>query len=148
MLHKIKSFFETRHRDHPVDDQHALRLATASLLMEVSRADQHIAKSERETMLKVVSEVYELTPDESADLMLEAEINSEDSVSLHEFTQVLNSHLSRAERVSIIEMLWQVAYADQEIDKYEDYYVRKIADLLHVSHKDFIRMKHKVQGED
>ncbi len=148
MLHKIKSFFESREQGNPVDEQHALRLATASLLMEISRADQHISRPERVTMLKVVSEVYDLSADESTELILQAEINAEDSISLHEFTQVLNSQLSRAERIEIIEMLWQVANADQEIDKYEDYYVRKIADLLHVSHSDFIRMKHRVLGED
>jgi uncharacterized tellurite resistance protein B-like protein len=148
MLHKIKSFFETREQDNPQNDQHALRLATASLLMEISRADQHISREERETMLRVVSKVYDLSTEESNELVLEAEINAEESISLHEFTRVLNRQLSRAERIEIIEMLWQVANADQEIDQYEDYYVRKIADLLHVSHSDFIRMKHRVLGED
>ncbi len=148
MLHKIKSFFECRQPDQDSSPEHALRLATAALLMEISRADQHISSEERRTMAELVSRVYELEEDDARELMLEAEITANDSVSLHEFTRVLNEQLSREERIRIVEMLWEVANADGHIDEYEDYYVRKIADLIHVSHSDFIRMKHRVLGTD
>ena len=66
-------------------------------------------------------------------------------VSLHEFAEIINNHLSAKEKSEIIEYLWRVAYADAYIHKYEEYYIRKIADLLHVSHSDYIKTKLKAE---
>jgi uncharacterized tellurite resistance protein B-like protein len=64
-------------------------------------------------------------------------------VSLHDFTRSINDSLSREDRVKIVELLWRVAFADAVLDKYEEYFIRKIADLLYVSHKDYIQSKHR-----
>ena len=61
----------------------------------------------------------------------------------NEFTRLLNDNLSRSERINIIENLWRVAYADSVLDKYEEYYIRKVADLLYVAHSDYIKTKLK-----
>ncbi len=66
------------------------------------------------------------------------------AVSLHDFTRMLNDNLNASEKIQVIELLWQVAFADAVLDKYEEYYIRKIADLLYISHKDYIRTKHRV----
>ncbi len=68
-------------------------------------------------------------------------------MSLYEFTRLLNEQLSREERIRIVEMLWRVAFVDSVIDKYEEYYIRKIADLLYVSHRDYIKAKHRVSEQ-
>ena len=68
----------------------------------------------------------------------------EEAVSLYEFTAVINDQFDREQKIDLVEMLWRVAYADQELDQYEEYFVRKIADLLHVSHKDYIQAKLRV----
>ena len=57
---------------------------------------------------------------------------------------MLNDNLDAEEKIHVIELLWQVAFADAVLDKYEEYYIRKIADLLYISHKDYIRTKHRV----
>ena len=66
-------------------------------------------------------------------------------VSLYEFTQILHKHLNEAEKARIISMLWQVAYADGQLDKYEDSLVLKISDLLYVSRGRVMRLKHDAQ---
>ena len=57
----------------------------------------------------------------------------------------MNEHFSAPEKVDLFSCLWQVAYADGRIDKYEEHLLRRIADLLHISHRDFIRTKLAVQ---
>ena len=63
------------------------------------------------------------------------------SVSFYDFTNVINERLTRAQKVELLEMLWRVAQADGRVDHYEEYYIRRLADLLHLSHGDFIRTK-------
>ena len=64
--------------------------------------------------------------------------------SLHEFTRTLHTKLTQTEKEKVIGMLWELAMVDQELDKYEDYLVRKIADLLYVSNTVVLRIRHEV----
>ena len=63
------------------------------------------------------------------------------------FTSLLNAHYTQQQKIKLVEDLWQLAYADNELDKYEEHLLRRLADLLHVPHHDFIRTKHKVLKE-
>ncbi len=67
------------------------------------------------------------------------------AVSLHDFTRALHDALSEPEKIEVVRMLWQVAHADGELDRYEDYLVRKIADLLYVPTGDVIRVRNEVR---
>ena len=89
--------------------------------------------------------VYSLDEQELTNLLDAADSAVADVVSLYEFTEVLNEKFDRQQKINLIEMLWRVAFADNELDRYEEYYVHKIADLLHVSHKDYIKTKLRVQ---
>lgn len=150
MLKTIKELFDlriepARQRRDPQDTEHALQLATAALLVEVSRADHQVTEAERRTMLDALGRAFDLSADETREIVELAEHEADNAVSLHRFTQLLNEHLGRSEKFHIVELMWRVALADPELDKYEEYYVRKIAELLHVSHGEFIRAKHRVQ---
>ncbi|MCG8325923.1 MAG: TerB family tellurite resistance protein [Thiotrichales bacterium] len=125
---------------------HTLELATAALLLEISRSDSEIQEQELQLIREQLEEKFNLDNDEILALMARAGTEVDDSVSLYEFTRPLNENLSREERVSIVELLWQVAFADGVLDKYEEFYVRKIADLLYVSQKDYIRAKHRADN--
>ena len=74
----------------------------------------------------------------------EAEEIADNSVSLHEFTRTLHETLSSEAKNEIIEMLWRLALIDDSLDRYEDYLVRKIADLLYVSNSNVLRIKHEL----
>jgi len=124
----------------------AIRLATAVLMIDVARADHVFEDSEFERVLRLVEAHFDLTPEQAAGLVNSADEKAEDLVSLHEFTQLLHNNLDEQEKARIIDLLWQVAYADGELDKYEDSLVLKIGDLLHVSRGRVMRLKHDAQS--
>ena len=102
-------------------------------------------ESEAAYQLSAIS--FQLSGLSAGYLIALAEQERDHAVSLYNFTNLINKTLGREERIKIIELLWKVAFADAVLDKYEEYFVRKIADLLHISHKDYIKAKHKVSGE-
>ena len=122
-------------------------LAAAVLMVEISLADSSLDNDERRLILKLLRDEFHLTPDESESILTLAQEESDHAVSMHEFTRLINEALSADEKVRIIELLWQVAFADSVLDKYEEYYIRKIADLLYIPHKDYIMAKHRSAAE-
>ncbi len=124
------------------DREAAIRMATAVLMIDVARADHVFEESEFDSVLILVESHFELTPEETAELVNDAGNKAEDLVSLHEFTQLLHKHLNEDEKARIIALLWKVAYADGRLDKYEDSLVLKISDLLYVSRGRVMRLKH------
>ncbi|MFQ5659677.1 MAG: TerB family tellurite resistance protein [Gammaproteobacteria bacterium] len=148
MFSTLKEFIEARlfKADNTAADTPGLELAAAVLMLEISLADSHIQADERKIIEEAMQNRFHLPQEEIQSLIDLAEKEVDHAVSLYEFTTSINRALSRDERVKIVELLWKVAFADAVLDKYEEYFVRKIADLLHVSHKDFIRAKHKASG--
>jgi len=146
MIRTLRLLFEqhvTKFVDEP-ESQHSLELAGAALLMEISRADHDIAPVERDAIDSAIKQVFNLADDEIEDIVSAAERAVDTAVSLFDFTAVINQRFSPDQKLKLLEMLWAVAYADSRLDHYEEYYVRKIADLLYLSHGDFIRTKHKM----
>ncbi len=127
------------------DREAALRLATAVLMIDVARADHVFDESEFDRVLRLVERHFELSPEDAAELVMVASTRAEDLVSVHEFTQLLHEHLDENEKARIVGMLWDIAYADGRLDKYEDSLVLKISDLLYVSRARVMRLKHDAQ---
>jgi uncharacterized tellurite resistance protein B-like protein len=128
-----------------VDREAALRLATAVLMIDVARADHVFEESEFDRVLQLVETHFDLTPEQAAELVNEAGEKADDLISAHEFTKTLHEHLDEDEKARIIRMLWQIAYADGRLDKYEDSLVLKISDLLYVSRGRVMRLKHDAE---
>jgi len=145
MINSIKAYFEELFQNNEQNNstKHTIELASAALMIEISLADDHIHERERGVINKILADDFEMEQDEIAELINLAEKEVDHAVSLHEFTRLLNESLSRQEKITIIENLWRVAYADSVLDKYEEYYIRKVADLLYVSHSDYIQSKLK-----
>jgi len=129
------------------DRDHGLRLATATLLVEIVRADYEEELVEGEAVFVQLREFFSLSEEETALLIQEAEREADHAVSLQEFTRALHEQLSISEKHSVIEMLWRVALADSKLDKYEDSLIRKVAELLYVPHNDLIRIRNRVRGD-
>jgi uncharacterized tellurite resistance protein B-like protein len=146
MLQAIQEFFRTRIApDGAVEpDQHGLRLATAALLFEMLRADAEEHPDERWVLEKVLRERFDLSEAETRELAALADREAADAVSLYQFTGLINQYFTPRQKLQVVEMLWQVAFADGRLDRYEEALVRKIADLIYVPHRDFIRLKHRV----
>lgn len=120
-----------------------IELAAAVLMVEISLADSSLDDDERRFITSALRDEFRLSTEEAATIMALAEKESDHAVSLYEFTRLINESMSPPDKVHIIELLWRVAFADSVLDKYEEYYIRKIADLLYISHTDYIRAKHK-----
>ena len=129
------------------DRNHAIRLATATLLVEVVRADYDEALAEGEAVYAQLQRFFDLSDNETGLLIEEAEQEADHSVSLQSFTRVLHEQLSIEEKRQVVEMLWRVAMADSRLDKHEDHLVRKVAGLLYLPHRDLIRIRNQVKGE-
>ena len=146
MIKNIKNYFATLLKDKeqdPASSKKTIELATAVLMIEISLADDHIQDEERTTIKEILNKHFSLNNEEISELIMLAEAEVNHAVSLHEFTSLLNETLAIPEKINIIENLWHVAYADSVLDKYEEYFIRKIADLLYISHSDYIKTKLK-----
>ncbi len=149
MLPKIKQFFEshfmTESSSSGLDSEHALQLAMASLMIEVAEADYDDAPEERETLLNLVKESFDFSQNEANQLIELARQEHAESTDYFQFTSLINQSYSAKQRIELIENLWKVAFADKVLDKHEIHVIRRIADLIHVSHSDFITSKLRVE---
>ena len=150
MLDKLKNFFEKNLTpEDPSDEKQRLKsyeLAGAALMVEIMEADHDLDDSESAEFVRVLEESFNLTSEEIEEIVLLARQEAAESTSLYEFTRLINDHYDYNDKVRLIENLWRIAFADEKLDKYEEGMIRRIADLIHVSHGDFIQAKLKVRG--
>ena len=126
-----------------------LQVAAAALMLEVMRVDNQEHSEELDTILVALREKFNLGEAEARGLVENANGELDRSTDYHQFTSLMHRHLDREEKVRVLEYLWQIAYADNVLDKYEEHAIRKVADLLYLSHADFITAKQRVlQGRD
>lgn len=125
-------------------DVDTIQLAMASLLCEVANADYEQDPREDAAKLHLLQELLDISPKKAVKLLERAKSYCKRSVSVYEFTSKLRDS-DYQKRIVMIEAMWQVAYADGEIDRHEEALIRKVADLTYVAHKDFIRAKHAAE---
>lgn len=143
MLNKIKAFFEAEIQgETPLVEEEKKRLACAALLIEVAVIDQNFDASEFETLQRILQDLFKLSADECTTLTALAHAESDESTSMYQFTQLVNQHCSNNDKFDLLVNMWQIAYADGDLDKYEEYIIRKVSDLIYMAHGDFIRAKH------
>ena len=130
--------------DEPTHRDEALRIATAVLMIDVARADHVFDETELRRVLQLIEDHFDLDPEQAAALVESADEVADDMVSVYEFTQRLHRHLDEDEKARVVSLLWQVAYADGRLDKYENSLVLKISDLLYVNRARVMRLKHDV----
>lgn len=144
----IAEAFGAASAEDPHAQQHARNLAVAALLVEVLRADYDVSAPERRQVLDSIRELLELEPAECEALLLSAERQVDGAHDLHQFTSELNRGLSHEDKLQLLEQLWRVAQADATVHHYEEHLIRRVADLLHVSHREFILAKLRSGGGD
>lgn len=146
MIEAIKQFF-AQHLDTDgageTDLERRVRLAAAALLIETARADHSEDAAELDTLRRAVQRTFSLDDQQTRELIEVAGQRASDSTSHYQFTSLIKDHFSPEQKTHLIELMWQVAFADRSLDKYEEHLVRKIAELLYVPHRDFIAAKHR-----
>lgn len=144
MIRSIKRFFEQNIDEGSTQaalSEHALQLAAAALLLEVGRADYSMTNEELNEITDALQSAFQLSDLETSTLLDLANEQSKVATSLHGFTSLINRHLSLEQRIKVVELMWQVAYADDRLDKHENHLLRKTAGLLYIPHKQFISAK-------
>jgi len=145
VIRKLKDWFVRLEKPGEEARQpNSVQFCVAVLLAEIARADHEHKEVETDEMRRQLGAEFDLSGEQTRELVEAAQHAVENSVSLHEFTRTLHSEMSYAEKEMVIEMLWRIALADQDLDKYEDYMIGKIAELLYIYRGDVIRLKHRV----
>lgn len=145
MLKAIKKFFEENISPDTRDDiEHRLKLATAALFIEMMQQDGKTTESEELKIKEVLQTRFALSETETHKLFALAHEEAKQAVDLYQFTSLIHQNFSQDKKIKVIEYLWAIAYADNHLDTYEEHMIRRIADLLYVEHKDFIKAKHKI----
>ena len=141
MIGALKKLFETPPAETEEARQRRMRLAAAALLIETARADFTQDASEEAALRQLLSSSLELEPAAVQELLQAASAQLDESTSLYEFTRVINDCYSAEQKRELIGAMWRVAYADGDLDKYEEYLIRQVAELTYVPHGDYIRAK-------
>lgn len=148
MLNQIKLFFEQHIALPPAyANEEPLQIACAALLIEMMHIDEQLEEEEQKSIVARLEELFSLTPEQTASLIELAEEQRSAATDYFQFTHLINREFSEEQKIKLVEALWRVAYADEELCMYEEHMVRKIADLLHVSHLDYIMTKNRVKSE-
>jgi uncharacterized tellurite resistance protein B-like protein len=140
MFEHLRNLLRTQHPPGaaPADEQ---RLAAAVLLLEVARADYDHHPAERDALRAGLAREFGVAEAALDALLDQAELKAKQSVSLYEFVTTLNRTLSTDDKRGLLHLLWEVAHSDGRVDPHEEHLLRQLADLLHLSHADFIRGK-------
>ena len=147
MLNAIKNFFEENlASDETEDVESRLKLATAALFIEMMQQDHEVLEEERMAVKDSLKEKFDLGQDEADELFNLALEEADQATDYHQFTRLIAREYTQEQKVKVIEFLWMIAFADNQLDPLEEHMIRRIADLIYVPHKVMIQMKLKVQG--
>lgn len=135
------SFTQPAQAQTAAERDHAVQLAAAVLLVEVVRFDAGGDEAERKAMVDALRRKFALADDELERLLELAVSTSHTAYDYQRFTGSLNDHFTQAQKIQLVEAMWQVAYADTQIDANENHTIGKVAGLLHVTHGEYIAAK-------
>jgi uncharacterized tellurite resistance protein B-like protein len=113
-----------------------LQVVLAALLVEAAHSDDRFDDAERAVIARLLKRRFELAEAGARALLAAGEHEAERSAELFRFARIINERLSHERRVELIEMLWEVAYADGVLDPYEDSLLRRVGGLIHVSDRE------------
>ena len=151
MIVKIRRFFEqyiiVTESISEDELEHQLQLACAALMIEVLYADYSVDQSEIDTLRKALQDNFDLKIDEAENLIQLAEEERAQATDYYQFTSLINDFYTQQQKRELVTRLWQMAYADHTVHKFEEHLVRRLADLLHVPHSAFIQGKHAASAK-
>lgn len=143
--HLFSSLLESPVEEPPLSED-GIHRVSAILMCEIMVSDGGAEGVEKDKIRSILSDAFALPAEEITEILSFAEQQASDAVSLFEFTDQVNKVFSHPQKFGLIEHLWHVAYADNQLDKFEEASIRKIAELIHVPHSEFIRAKHNARG--
>jgi uncharacterized tellurite resistance protein B-like protein len=146
-LKKILLPSEEKQETIKVGSGRKLQIATCALFIELAKADSSFDDIEREKIIRIMKRTFDLEEDYIHDLIELASEHVEKSISLYEFTPIINDSFSPAEKYELLKNLWRLVYIDNELDKYEEHLVKRIGKMLNVEYTEIIAARMQVKEE-
>jgi uncharacterized tellurite resistance protein B-like protein len=150
MLSAIRKFFDQHIAPQPDEPQataeRRAQVAAAVLLVEVARSDHNFSDAERQAVLGSVQRKFALSSAEAQEVLALAEAESHDAHDIYQFTSRIDATFTLEQKLRLIEELWRAAYSDSALHEYEEHLIRRVCDLLHLSHSQFIAAKLRAPG--
>ena len=149
MIKKIKELISNlsdKDVQEKSQDSSLINNACAALLIEIAYADKDFDESEKMSLKNSLMTTYKIDEIEIDELILDASQSVQESTSLYGYTRIVNDEFSYDEKLNLLKNLWKIAYADGNLDKYEEHLLRKISDLIHISHSDYINIKLEIRN--
>ena len=145
-LRKIFSDNQTAINQSPVNSSsesknQKIEIAACALFIEIAKADGEFTDEERKFIISEMKSTFSLDDDYVNDLIHLAEQRIKESVSLYEFTGVINTTFTHEEKIELIESLWKLIYKDEKLNQYEDHLIKRIAATINIEHKQIINAK-------
>ena len=150
MINKIKELITKFGNKEEIEEKSylsQLNNACAALLVEIAFADKEFDETEKTSLKLTLMETYAIEEADIDEIIKDAENTVAESTSLYGYTRIVNDEFEYDDKLSLLKNLWKVAYADGNLDKYEEHLIRKISDLIHISHSDYINIKLEVRGD-
>jgi uncharacterized tellurite resistance protein B-like protein len=150
VIESIKSFFEKNltpkeEEEAPSSAMSRVDLTCAALLVEVMNSDHELDEREHQEFMAVLQQSYNIAEADLEELIQLAKDEAFEATSLYEFTKLINDSYDYEQKIELIENMWRIAFSDKRLDKYEDHLIRKVSELIYVSHSDFIKTKLKIR---
>ena len=145
MIERLKKLFSVAESEPVKPDAHQLAVAAIALMVQLSRVDNQEDERELKTIVDCAVKAHQITREEAEEILNDALAHAEDATSLYQFTGQINDHLDQQQKQSLLESIWRVAFADGRIDKYEEHLIRRMADLLHLNHREFMQARHRAE---
>ena len=141
MIEKIKNLFSKKVLEAEADSTSADQLATAALLIEVMVIDGNLDPDEIQSISATLARMLDLSAQQVDELIELSQAEVREATSLYQFTSEINKHFDHNKKLSLMTAMWRVAFADGHLDKHEENIIRRVADLLHIRHSEYIRCK-------
>ena len=141
MIDKIKNFFSKNVIEPEEDTATPQQIASAALLIEVMVIDGNLDEQELESITGTLSTMLGIAKEKIDELITLSKQEVTEATSLYQFTREINSHFNEQQKLELMTGMWRVAFADGHLDKHEESIMRRVADLLHILHSDYIRCK-------
>jgi uncharacterized tellurite resistance protein B-like protein len=135
------------HKDPSRFEEDDYRLAAAALLVHVGMIDGSLSDAERAKLHSVIKRCFNLDDAAAEALIVQATAAEQEAIDLYRFTSLLNRSLDEDGRLRMVEMMWQVVYADHQVTEFEDNLIWRAADLLGVSQQERIALRERVADE-
>ena len=152
MIKRIQKFFEHQLlisktvTDEGID--HRLKLSCAALMLEMINADHVIHDQELKKFRDLMVNELDIDNKEIDNIIELANEERHSATDYYQFTSLINQHYTQHQKITLVEQLWQLAHADNHIDKFEEHLLRRLANLLHIPHFQFMQAKHKAIEAD